>query len=306
MAARAPIAVDTALLRRWPLPSTDGDADKESRGHVLVVAGSREMPGAAWLAASGALRAGAGKLSVATAASVAAGLALMLPESRVIALRESASGGLRPAGVETLRESLGQADAVLLGPGWADAPASVAFAQRVLSTAEQQTPIVLDALAMEAVAGARAAGRRLLTPHAGEMAHLWGVDKQDVLANALAFSLMTSQRWQCVVALKGATTYVTTPDGAAWRHHAFRPGLGTSGSGDALAGIITGIAARGASLEQAAVWGVALHSRTGAALASQRGPVGYLASELLLEVPRAMHAMSTPRRSSRDHRDHHR
>jgi hydroxyethylthiazole kinase-like uncharacterized protein yjeF len=293
------LEVNDSLLRRWPLPSYDGAADKESRGHVLVVAGSREMPGAAWLAATGALRAGAGKLVVATGASVATGLALMLPESRVIALPESSAGGLRTSGLDSIRESLDCVDAVLLGPGWTDKATSHAFTQKVLDAARAQTPVVLDAMAMDGIDQVTARGLRLLTPHAGEMAHLWDVTKAEVLAHSQEFCVMTAERWQCVVALKGATTFVATPDGSLWCHQAARPGLGTSGSGDALAGVIAGVVARGATLAQAAVWGVALHSRAGSALAATRGPIGFLASELLVKIPALMHLLSRRRGGSK-------
>jgi len=109
-----PVLVDDALLRSWPLPHPDAAGDKETRGETVVVAGIPEMPGAAWLAAVAALRAGAGKLVVATAASVAAGLALRLPEARVVALPETPLGGLAPEGVAALAEVLAEADALLV------------------------------------------------------------------------------------------------------------------------------------------------------------------------------------------------
>jgi ADP-dependent NAD(P)H-hydrate dehydratase len=92
--------------------------------------------------------------------------------------------------------------------------------------------------------------------------------------------------------LKGASTFVATPDGGCWCHVSTHVGLATSGSGDALAGIIAGLATRGAPLAQAAAWGVALHSRAGRALAERVGPIGYLASELAAEVPRLMQRLA--------------
>ena len=101
-----------------------------------------------------------------------------------------------------------------------------------------------------------------------------------------------AQAWRAVVALKGATTCIAGVDGQAWRHRSETPGLATSGSGDVLAGIIAGLAARGATREQAAVWGVALHSRAGEALAHRSGSVGYLARELAAEIPALMEALA--------------
>ena len=85
---------------------------------------------------------------------------------------------------------------------------------------------------------------------------------------------------------------IAAPNGACWRHDTDQPGLGTSGSGDVLAGIIGGIAARGAPLVQAAAWGVAVHARAGLALSERFGPIGYLASELPAEIPRLMHHLA--------------
>ena len=94
-----------------------------------------------------------------------------------------------------------------------------------------------------------------------------------------------AQRWRVVVVLKGAITCIAAPDGETWRHEGGNAGLGTSGSGDVLAGLIGGFAARGASLTQAAAWGVRVHARAGERIAQRAGTIGYLPRELLLEVP---------------------
>jgi hydroxyethylthiazole kinase-like uncharacterized protein yjeF len=285
-------AVDDALLRAWPLPPPDQDGDKESRGRVLVVAGSREIPGAAVLAATAVLRAGAGKLVVATAQSAWQTVAAALPEARVIALPESDGGGLRLQGLEQLAPCAADTACVLVGPGMTDAEATRAFVEGLLPLFAKAS-VVLDALAMDCVLG----GRRftqpvILTPHAGEMAHLIGTDKDEVLADPLALAARHAAGWHAVVALKGATTCIAGADGRAWRHTSQTPGLATSGSGDVLAGVIAGLAARGATPEQSAVWGVALHSRAGEQLARRSGSVGYLARELAAQLPALMDALA--------------
>lgn len=291
MTAPQAIAVDDALLRAWPLPQPDEKGDKESRGRVLVIAGSREIPGAALLAATAALRAGAGKLVVAVPRSIAQMLAAAMPEARVIALPESPKGGVLVDAVETLRELGGETAAVLVGPGMADGTATLPFVQALLPVFREAT-VVLDAMAMDCVpAGGRLAQPVVLTPHAGEMAHLTGLAKEDVQERALQVALQQAAAWGAVVALKGAATHVAHHDTRAWRHAASTPGLGTSGSGDVLAGVIAGLAARGAAPEQAAVWGVALHARAGERLARQSGSLGYLARELPGAVPGVMHAL---------------
>jgi ADP-dependent NAD(P)H-hydrate dehydratase len=165
----------------------------------------------------------------------------------------------------------------------------------VLDGADGPT-FVLDAGALARLAEItqplrRQGGRVVITPHAGEMATLLGVPRTAVRADLLGSAREAASLLQAVVALKGATTYIVSPQGEAWFFDEGNVGLATSGSGDTLAGIICGLAARGASLEQAAVWGVALHARAGDALASRVGPLGYLASELLREVPAVAHEL---------------
>jgi NAD(P)H-hydrate repair Nnr-like enzyme with NAD(P)H-hydrate dehydratase domain len=117
------------------------------------------------------------------------------------------------------------------------------------------------------------------------MAHLTGVSKEDVCADPAPLAVQCAQRWNAVVALKGAVTHIASPEGAVWRHEGGNVGLAASGSGDVLAGIIAGCAARGASLAQATCWGVALHARAGERLAARCGTLGYLARELCNEIP---------------------
>ena len=286
------------VLRQWPLPMPSAAGDKEERGRILVIAGSREMPGAVILAATAALRAGAGKLTIATGASVAHFVALAIPESRVIGLAETAAGGIVRSAAEALGTLADKADAVLIGPGMQDEPAICEFVIAILAKLGD-AKVVLDAYAMsvmcsprkllEAHGAERFTGRILLTPHAGEMAHLSGIDKEAVFANPCNAARAAALRWNAVVALKGATTFIAAPDGRVWRHDGGNSGLAISGSGDVLSGIITGLAARGASLEQASAWGVALHARAGERLAARFGPLGYLAREIAGEVPALMH-----------------
>ena len=284
--------IDDALLRDWPLPETDDDANKEDRGRVLVIAGSREVPGAAVLAAEAALRAGAGKLVVAAPSSIWMLVAQALPEARVIALPESARGGPTLEGLGLLHGLARRTAAVLVGPGMMEAETTAAFVRGLLPLFGSSR-VVLDAAAMDAVAMLGVLERPvLLTPHAGEMAHLSGRAREAVEAQPLDVAREHARRWGAVVALKGATTCIADAQGRAWRHQGGTSGLATSGSGDVLAGIAAGLAARGASLEQAAVWAVALHARAGELLARQVGPLGFLARELAAKVPGLMHEIA--------------
>ena len=291
--------IDDTLLAAWPLPMPAEDGDKDDKGRILLVGGSPEMPGAIMLATIAALRAGAGKLTVATAATVAPLVAAQVPEAKVIALREDTDCLLAAGAIsEKLEQLADQFDAVVIGPGLESIPALLADIAYLLPKFTQ-AKIILDACAMEAVAGRKPAGEDspalppiLMTPHAGEMAHLSGLSKDTVLADPQDVLQHAVARWHAVIALKGACTRIANPQGQLWEHRSSNPGLGISGSGDTLAGIIGGLAARGASLEQACVWGVALHARAGNALAQRLGPLGYLARELAGEIPRLMHRLA--------------
>ena len=286
--------LDAHLLRGWPLPRIAADADKEDRGRVLVIAGSREIPGAAILAGTAALRAGAGKLVIATAQSVAAHLAVAVPEARVVALPETAAGAFAMQALELLDPCVENADAVLIGPGLMDENGTDIFVARLLAKLTR-VPVILDALAMNAVKlGQRPAQPLLLTPHAGEMAHLRGLSKDAVQANPELAVVSAAREWNAVVALKGGATLIATPGGNRWRHESGHPGLATSGSGDVLAGLIAGLAAQQMPLEQACAWGVVLHALAGRELARRLGPLGFLARELPAEVPRLLRRLRQP------------
>lgn len=301
------ISLNARLLQDWPLPMPPDEGDKEERGRVLVIAGSREMPGAVILAANAALRAGAGKLTIATGASAAPLVALAIPESRVIELPETPGGGIAPAAVEALGALLGRFDAVLIGPGMQDEVATCAFVMALLPKL-RDSKVVLDACAMgvvrrqlQAVDACNPAQQKyvssftlpvLLTPHAGEMAHLISTEKEKVLANPCEAARQAARRWNAFVALKGAVTHIAAPDGRTWRHEGGNIGLAVSGSGDTLAGMIAGLAARGSDLEQACAWGVALHAQAGERLARKFGPLGYMAREIPDEVPRLMQELA--------------
>jgi hydroxyethylthiazole kinase-like uncharacterized protein yjeF len=177
-----------------------------------------------------------------------------------------------------------------------DEPATAALVHALLPRFEAAgTSIVLDACAMGTLLHPPAhwpAGRAwrferpvILTPHAGEMAHLTGIAKDEINAAPDPRALEAAQAWNAVLALKGARTVIATPDGTLYQHEGGNVGLAISGSGDVLAGIIAGLAARGAPLDQAACWGVALHARAGERLAERMGTLGYLAREISQEIP---------------------
>jgi hydroxyethylthiazole kinase-like uncharacterized protein yjeF len=298
--------INAALLRDWALPQPRHDGDKEARGHVLVVAGSREMPGAAILAATAALRAGAGKLTIATAGSVAAVVGAAIPEARVAGLAETVAGGFTADGARRVAELAAKADAVLIGPGMQDEAAASELVHTLLPRLSG-TPLVLDAAALCALGPPREPhlledpvdwarfhfnGNVLITPHAGEMAHATHTPRSTIEQDPHTAALEAAARWNAVVALKGATTVLAVPGGKLWQHQGGNVGLAISGSGDVLAGIIAGLAARGATLPQAAAWGVALHASAGEQLTLRFGVLGYLAREISAEIPALLRTLA--------------
>jgi ADP-dependent NAD(P)H-hydrate dehydratase len=283
--------VTPALLREWPLPPP-GD-DKHDRGSVLVVGGAAQTPGAAMLAGLAALRAGAGKLQLAVAAPVAVAVAVAIPEALVLPLPATPGGSVEPAAVEALHDLARRADVVCAGPGLDDGDRSTALVAGLAEALPQATRVVLDAYALGALparpeVAAALKGRLVLTPNTSEAGILLERDAPGTDAVAGA-ALEIAARYGCVVALRSA---VATPDGDLWVGGAGQPGLGTSGSGDVLAGVVAGLLARGAEPAQAAVWGAHLHATAGERLAARVGPLGYLARELLDEAPRVLTELS--------------
>ncbi|HET7459160.1 MAG TPA: NAD(P)H-hydrate dehydratase [Gemmatimonadaceae bacterium] len=290
--ARRPHAVTARALRAWPLPRADDEGDKEVRGRVLVVGGAVSMPGAPLLAGVAALRAGAGKLQLATCESVAPTVGVALPEALVTGLAETAQGGIAARAAAAVAEHAESTDALLVGPGMVDERAIAGFLARLLPGVTRAI-VVLDAGALPPLVDQPAllhhlGGRAVVTPHAGEMASLLGVPKEEVERDPVAAALRAARDLRAVVALKGGETIVAEPDGTLHRYSGGHVGLATSGSGDTLAGVVAGLAARGATPAQAAVWAVFLHGEAGNALAGSVGPVGYLARELLDEIPPIM------------------
>lgn len=283
MPTDTPIELTPAVLRGIPLPAPG--QDKEDRGRVCVIGGSARVPGAVRLSGEAALRAGAGKLQIITARSVACALAVAVPEAMVVGLRERADGEIA-AGDKALDAALDTCGALVIGPGMSGSR----FLARLTERASQaQGQIVLDAGALQRGVRAAEGAPFVLTPHAGEMAALCDGDKDAVEHDPLAHARRIAAQTRSVVVMKGPLTYVVAPSGQAWRNEGGGPGLGTSGSGDVLAGLIAGFAARGASALDAALWGVWTHAEAGRRLAIEVGALGFLAREIAPRVPAILH-----------------
>lgn len=287
--------VDAAFLRRNPLPGHAGAGSKEARGRVLVAGGCTSVPGAIRLAGEATLRAGAGKLQLATGRSVAPSLGLLVPEAMVLGCPETAEGGLSRDAAGMLAKAANQVAALALGPGMmADAEAT-ALVAAVLSGLDGPA-VVLDAGALHGLHDSpallhRLGGRVVLTPHTGEMAGLLGIGRDEVEADKLRHARDVAARFGCVVVMKGTVTEIVSPSGEAWVHEGGTIGLATSGSGDVLTGLVAGLLARGTAPMLAASWAVYLHGEAGARLVHRDGGIGFLARELSAEVPSIMGAL---------------
>lgn len=272
-----------ALLRDWSLPQPG--SSKNQRGRVLVVGGSASTPGAATLAGLAALRVGAGVLAIAVPEVVAVPLAVTVPEAAVTGWTRSSSLGDR----------LEKANAVVVGPGIDDPDDAEALVDQV-ARHDSDLPVVLDAYALGALpqlddAAKRLAHRLVLTPNHSEAARLLDteLDESRGAEDDADIAARIAERFAAVVSLQGA---VATPEGGRYLPSTGAPGLGTSGSGDVLAGAVCGLLARGADLEQATCWATYLHAASGDRLAARIGRLGFLARELLDELPLVLDELS--------------
>jgi len=278
--------VTPQVLRGWALPEPTGG--KNARGSILVIGGSSETLGAVLLAAEAALRAGAGKLQVATAESVATLAATALPEALVRALPQSSEGAIRAEAADVVRDLAEAADAVLIGPGMQDVEETQGFGDRLLP--HLTGPVALDALGLASVTAdvhclQHLEARVVLTPNPTELAIALHVEQEQLEDDPAGATLDLAGRANAAVGLGGETSWVAAPDGRLWRDESGGAGLGVSGSGDVRAGLVAGLLARGADPVQAAVWGSHLHGRAGERLAATIGRLGFLARELPYQIP---------------------
>lgn len=276
-----------AQLDAYPLPALPAQTDKNARGRVLVVGGGAWGPGAALLTALAAFRAGAGKVQVAAAERYAAALAIAIPEAAVLTVPATPEGEFMARTADALAANAQRTDAIVVGPGVMDEAVGAHLA-RFFACAPGEVALLVDAGALTGLTPEQplsgAEGRLVVTPHAGEMASLLGCRKELVEADPLGAARNAAQGLKAVVVMKGAETYVVSPDGRALLHKGGVVGLATSGSGDVLAGVIGGLLARGAPPLTAAAWGVCVHARAGLRLSEQIGETGFLARELLGEI----------------------
>ncbi|AQR75237.1 NAD(P)H-hydrate dehydratase [Sphingomonas sp. LM7] len=285
--------LDATWLAEHPLPEPAADTDKNTRGHVLVAGGSQTVPGAIRLTGEAALRAGAGKLQLATVERVVLHLGVLMPEAAIFPLPANAAGELDNDAGEALCRYLGPCDTLVLGPGMGPDAAAEAILRTVVAEPRASLSLVLDAAMIGAATDLAAEihahdGRIVLTPHPGEMIRLMGCDAARIDSDPAGLAQEAARRFNATVLLKGPETWIACPREGLLRYPGGGPGLATGGSGDVLAGVIGGLMARGAAPRLAAAWGVWLHGEAGRRLAERVGPLGFLARELPGEIPRLL------------------
>lgn len=267
------------------LPDRNPWGHKGNFGKLLLLCGSRGYTGAAFFAAMGALRSGAGLVFLGVPESIYGIEAVKLNEPVIFPLPD-AGGRLSADAVPEILTRLHQMDAVLVGPGLGQSEGTLAVVRAVLENA--QCPVVVDADGINVLSAHRdlLRGRKLptiLTPHDGEFARLGGVIGEDRMSAAAALA----EELGCVVLLKGHETCIT--DGTdGYLNPTGNPGMAVGGSGDVLAGVITALLGAGLPPLEAAACGAWLHGAAGDRCAAELGQYGMLPTDMLSALPRLM------------------
>ena len=312
--------VDPAMVKAI-LPVRDMSAHKGTFGTALVVAGSINYTGAAWLAGRAAYRIGAGLVTLAVPEPLYHVLAGQFPEATWVLLPHH-SGVLAPGAEEILRQAMPRITSLLMGPGWGLENETLAFLSRFLQvdtpssqpgtgfvhfTAKPAAgqpaslpPVVMDADGLKLLARIPDWARYLpapavLTPHPGEMAVLTGLPVDEIQANRFSIAETYAQKWGHVVVLKGALTVVASPDGRSALIPVATPALARAGTGDVLAGVIAGLRAQGVGAFESALAGAWIHAQAGLAAADSMGnTASVLAGDVLNAIPRVINQLIIP------------
>ncbi len=277
---------------RTMLPKRPADAHKGVFGHLLLACGSTGMGGAGALAALSALRAGTGLVTLSAPSSVAQAYETGVLEAIGFPLPQTESGGIAEEAFDRFMTAVEGKTAVLIGPGLGQDPATARFVHRAVTQIEK--PLVLDADGLNLIkddAGVlkNRKAPTIITPHPGEMARLVKKTSADVQSDRLGEALSLAHETGAVVVLKGAGTIIALADGRAFINPTGNSGLASGGTGDALAGLIGGFLAQGASPENAAIAGVYVHGMTADIYAGKHGdPRSLIASDILGLLPEAI------------------
>jgi len=276
---------------RSALPPRPTLANKGSFGKVMVIAGSERYTGASYLACSGAMRVGAGLVTLATTPTVQSIVASNLIEATYLPLPEVHRGTPSTGAAGILHEELDGYNVLLVGCGLGQDPSMTEFIRDILfGRNKPRLPLVLDADALNTLAEIPDWWQQLpddaiLTPHPGEMSRLVGATVAEVQSDRIGTVRKAAREWHKTVVLKGAYSVIAASDGHCMISAMANPGLASAGTGDVLAGAIAGLRAQGLPPFSAAVCGVHLHGRAGEAVKTRIGDTGMVAGDLLPELP---------------------
>jgi NAD(P)H-hydrate epimerase len=273
----------TAAFPQRALTSHKGTA-----GHVLVVGGSTGKAGAAVMSGLGALRSGAGLVTLAIPKSLNAIIQSQIPEIMTAPMDGRKEGIWDDSIFNDIQEQLQGKKCLAIGPGMGDAAETRKLVIEILRVIS--IPVVLDADGLNCICGRLEVLKRLntpaiLTPHPGEMSRLTGKSVTDIQADRIGIARRFSQTHHVHLILKGARTVIAHPDGTVYINLTANPGMASGGMGDVLTGVIAGLLAQGLEPEAASHTGVYLHGKAADALCESKGPFGFLASEVAGALP---------------------
>ncbi|OAG28473.1 bifunctional ADP-dependent NAD(P)H-hydrate dehydratase/NAD(P)H-hydrate epimerase [Thermodesulfatator autotrophicus] len=268
------------------------ESHKGTYGHVAVLAGSRGKTGAAILTCRGALRGGAGLVTLVCPKSLNHIYEIALTEAMTYPLEhETEINSLSYRAFDEIISFCQGKKAASIGPGLGLHQETFELVHRLV--ARLDIPMVIDADAISALAGElfhlrRAQAPRILTPHPGELARLLDISIEEIKKNRLEIARLAAKETESIIVLKGAATVVVSPDGREAVNYSGNPGLATGGTGDVLTGLITALLAQGYEPFIAACLGVYLHGLSGDILAKRKGPFGFVAEEVAEALPNAI------------------
>lgn len=284
---------DEPVLR---LPSRPAAGHKGTFGHVIAIGGSEGMTGAIYLAATAALRSGAGLVTALVPRSLHTLMEIKTVEVMTKPLPETEAISIGQEALDTILDFAHKGSVVLAGPGMSQHVSTAALLMNLLPKLDK--PLVLDADALNIISNndpkkvfTDIKAPIVITPHPGEMARLMGVTVQEVQQNRLEVASLAAQEWEVIVILKGAKTIVAHPGGEIFVNPTGNPGMATGGSGDVLAGMVAALMAQGLEALDAALMSVYVHGLAGDLVAQRKGQIGLIAGDLLEQLPNVFFAL---------------
>ncbi|CCQ96807.1 ADP-dependent (S)-NAD(P)H-hydrate dehydratase [[Clostridium] ultunense Esp] len=271
------------------LPMREKDSHKGTFGRVGIIAGSKGMAGAAYLATMAALRSGSGLVYAIIPNSLNEILSIKLTEAIIKSVEDEDAGHFNLYSFDGLKEIIDDMDVLALGPGIGVDEIRIELVNKILSTYEK--PIVLDADGINCISKgnpdilSNRKAETVITPHPGELSRLLRLDIDTIQKKRFEYSKMISNKYNVITVLKGANTLVTNPKGDIYINFSGNPGMATAGSGDLLTGIIASFIGQGITSYEAAVLGVYCHGIAGDLAKMDKGEYGMISRDILDNIP---------------------